>query len=171
MKDDKPTEKLVPTLMFCGDVCGRAEEAMNFYTGIFQNSYIDYVSPYDGSEPVDDERAKTKHAGFTLDGARMAVLDSGRKSPLTFNQAISFIVNCADQAEVDYYWDKLTEGGAEVQCGWLNDTFGVPWQVVPTRMTSMLATGTPDPIKRVTDAFMQMKKFDIQKLEEAFAGN
>lgn len=170
MSGEKPAEKIVSTLMFCGDACGRAEEAMNFYTSIFKNSHIDYVSHYDGSEPVDDERAKTKHAGFTLDGSRFSVLDSGKKSPLTFQQAISFVVTCNDQAEVDFYWEKLTDGGVEVQCGWLNDKFGVPWQIVPKQMTEMMSTGTPDQIKRVTDAFMQMKRFDIAILEQAFKG-
>ncbi len=170
MDGKKPEEKIVSTLMFCGDVCGRAKEAVDFYTGIFKNSHVDYVTPYDGTEPVDDDRAHTKHAGFMLDGTRFAVLDSGKKSPLTFNQAISFVVNCKDQEEVDYYWEKLTDGGAEVQCGWLNDKFGVPWQVVPVRMTEMLSSGTKEQIARVTEAFMKMKKFDIKKLEEAFEG-
>jgi predicted 3-demethylubiquinone-9 3-methyltransferase (glyoxalase superfamily) len=176
MNGEKPTNlpvqvgKIVSTLMFCGDVCGRAEEAMNFYVSIFPNSHVDYSSPYDGSEPVDDDRAKTKHAGFTLDGTRFSVLDSGRKSPLTFQQAISFVVYCDNQKEIDYYWEKLTDGGAEVQCGWLNDKFGVPWQIVPKRMTEMMSTGTPEQIARVTEAFMKMKKFDIQTLEEAYEG-
>jgi predicted 3-demethylubiquinone-9 3-methyltransferase (glyoxalase superfamily) len=110
MKEEKPKEKIVSTLMFCGDVCGKAKEAVDFYTGIFKNSHVDYVMPYDGTEPVDDERAQTKHAGFMLDGTRFAVLDSGKKSPLTFNQAISFVVNCKNQEEVDYYWEKLYPG-------------------------------------------------------------
>jgi predicted 3-demethylubiquinone-9 3-methyltransferase (glyoxalase superfamily) len=171
MNGEKPAEKIVSTLMFCGDVCGRAEEAMNFYTSIFKNSHIDYVSQYQESDSeVDDERAKTKHAGFILDGSRFSVLDSGKKSPLTFQQAISFVVTCNDQAEVDYFWERLTDGGVEVQCGWLNDKFGVPWQIVPKQMTEMMSTGTPEQIKRVTDAFMQMKKFDIATLEQAFKG-
>lgn len=170
MKGERPKEKIASTLMFCGDVCGRAKEAIDFYVGIFKNSHIDYVTPYDGTEPVDDDRAKTKHAGCMLDGTRFAVLDSGRKSPLTFNQAISFVVNCKNQEEVDYYWEKLTDGGVEVQCGWLNDKFGVPWQVVPTRMTEMLSSGNKEQIGRVTEAFMKMKKFDIQILEDAFVG-
>jgi predicted 3-demethylubiquinone-9 3-methyltransferase (glyoxalase superfamily) len=171
MNGEKPAEKIVSTLMFCGDVCGRAEEAMNFYTSIFKNSHIDYVSQYQESDSeVDDERAKTKHAGFILDGSRFSVLDSGKKSPLTFQQAISFVVTCNDQAEVDYFWEKLTDGGVEVQCGWLNDKFGVPWQIVPKQMTEMMSTGTPEQIKRVTDAFMQMKKFDIATLEQVFKG-
>ena len=173
MDGERPKEKLVSTLMFCGDVCGRAEEAINFYASIFKNSQIDYVSHYDGTEPdLTDTRAKTKHAGFVLDGARFSALDSGRVSPLTFNQAISFIVNCENQEEVDYFYGKLIEdGGKEVQCGWVNDKFGVPWQVVPTRMTSMMATGTKEQVARVTEAFMKMKKFDIQTLENAFNKN
>jgi predicted 3-demethylubiquinone-9 3-methyltransferase (glyoxalase superfamily) len=169
MEGEKPSQKISSTLMFCGDVCGRAEEAMNFYVSVFKNSHIDYISAYDGTEPeLQDTRAKTKHAGFTLDNMRFSVLDSGRVSPLTFNQAISFIVNCKDQEEIDYFWEKLTDGGQEVQCGWLNDKFGVPWQVVPTRMTEMLSQGTKEQIARVTEVFMKMKKFDIKTLEEAY---
>jgi len=170
MNGEKPAEKIASTLMFCGDVCGRAEEAMNFYVSVFKNSRVDYTSPYDGNEgvPIDDVRAKIKHAGFVLDGARFSVLDSGRVSPLTFNQAISFVVYCENQEEVDYYWDKLTDGGKEVQCGWLNDKFGVPWQIVPRQMTEMLSQGTKEQIARVTEAFMKMKKFDIKTLEDAY---
>lgn len=164
-------EKLVPTLMFCGEVAGRAEEAVNFYTSIFKNSRLDYISKYDGTEPERDEpKATTKHAGFILDGSRFSALDSGKASLLTFKQAVSFVVNCADQAEIDYFWEKLTEGGEEVQCGWLNDKFGVPWQIVPNRMTEMLSEGTPEQIARVTEAFMKMKKFDLATLEEAYKG-
>jgi predicted 3-demethylubiquinone-9 3-methyltransferase (glyoxalase superfamily) len=170
MNGEKPSEKVVSTLMFCGDVCGRAAEAMNFYTSIFKNSEISYVSEYDGSEPVDDARAKTKHAGFALDGVPFSVLDSGKISPLTFNQAISFVVYCKDQEEIDYYYEKLSYSGNEVQCGWLNDKFGVPWQIVPTRMTEMLSKGTKEQIARVTEAFMKMKKFDLKILEDAFTG-
>ncbi len=169
MNGEKPAEKIASTLMFCGDVCGHAEEAMNFYVSVFKNSRVDYVSHYENNEPeADDVRAKTKHAGFMLDGTRFSVLDSGKVSPLTFNQAISFVVYCENQEDVDYYWDKLTEGGQEVQCGWLNDKFGVPWQVVPRQMTEMLSKGTKEQIARVTEAFMKMKKFDIKALEEVY---
>ncbi len=168
---EQSQQKITSTLMFCGDVCGRAEEAMNFYVNIFKNSHTDYCEKYDGTEPFNDIRAKTKHAGFTLDGSAFSVLDSGMISPLTFDQSVSFVVNCADQAEVDYYYSELIkDGGKEVECGWVSDKFGVPWQVVPTRMLTMLSTGTPDQIKRVTESFMQMKKFDIQTLENAFEG-
>lgn len=140
----KAPQKIIPTMMFAGDVCGRAEEAVNFYTSVFKNSSIGYIQAYDGSEPVDEPRAKTKHAGINLDGFNMALMDSGKISPLNFQQAISFVVNCENQEEVDYYYDKLKEGGNEVQCGWLNDKFGFPWQVVPNAMTKMMSTGTKE---------------------------
>lgn len=166
----KAPSKIIPTLMFAGTVCGRAEEAVNFYTLVFNNSKIGYVMNYDGTEPVDDERAKVKHAGIQIENFNISLMDSGKKSPLSFEQAISFIVNCETQEEVDYYWEKLTDGGKEIQCGWLNDKFGFPWQIVPTAMGQMMSTGTKEQIARVTEAFMKMKKFDIKTLENAFEG-
>jgi predicted 3-demethylubiquinone-9 3-methyltransferase (glyoxalase superfamily) len=97
-------------------------------------------------------------------------MDSGKVSPLTFKQAISFVLNCDTQKEIDYYWEKLTEEGEEIQCGWLNDKFGFPWQVVPVAMEKMMAQGSKEQIARVTEAFMKMKKFDIETLERAFNG-
>ena len=167
----KSPQKVTPTLMFAGTVCGRAEEAVNFYTNVFHNSKINYLMKY-GPEDIHKIEAKAtiKHAGFTIENCYMALMDSGRPSPLSFEQAVSFIVSCDTQEEVDYYWDKLTEGGKEVQCGWLNDKFGFPWQIVPSRMESMLSGGSPEQIARVTEAFMQMKKFDIEKLEKVYRG-
>ncbi len=169
----KPLQRIIPTLMFAGDVCGRAEEALTFYTDLFHNSKIEYISKYgeDGDDEKIDTKGVIKHAGFVIENFSMALMDSGKQSPLTFNQAISFVVNCENQEEVDYYWDKLTEdGGKEVQCGWLNDKFGVPWQIVPTAMERMMAQGSKEQIARVTEAFMKMKKFDIKTLEEAYKG-
>jgi predicted 3-demethylubiquinone-9 3-methyltransferase (glyoxalase superfamily) len=166
----KPDQKVIPTLMFAGDVCGRGEEALAFYTSVFKNSHVDYTMPYNSTEqvPIDDTRAKIKHAGFTLSSFRLALMDSGKLSPLTFKQAVSFVVTCENQEELDYYWEKLTDGGEEVQCGWLNDKFGFPWQVVPVHMEEMMTKGTKEQIARVTEAFMKMKKFDVKILEEAY---
>ncbi len=163
-----PPQKIIPTLMYAGDMCGRAEEAVNFYTQVFHDGHINYVEKYDGTEPVDDDRARIKHAGIMIKNFNISLMDSGKKSPLNFQQAISFVIHCDTQEEVDYYWEKLTEGGNEVQCGWLNDKFGFPWQVVPTAMDKMMSSGTKEQIARVTEAFMKMKKFDIKTLEEAF---
>lgn len=171
---EKVVQKIVPAFMFAGDACGRAEEALDFYTKNFKNSALNYRFTYadvPSDEPIEDTRAKINHAGFVIERQGFALFDSAKKSPLTFDQAISFMVMCENQEEIDYYWDILTKnGGKEVQCGWCTDKFGIPWQVVPTRMTEMLSTGTPKQIKNVTEAFMKMKKFDLKTLEEAFEG-
>jgi predicted 3-demethylubiquinone-9 3-methyltransferase (glyoxalase superfamily) len=165
----KSLQKVTPTLMFAGAVCGRAEEAVNFYTSVFRNAKIEYLMKY-GPEDIHntEPKAVVKHARFKIENSYMALMDSGRPSPLSFEQAISFMVSCDTQEEVDYYWEKLTEGGKEIQCGWLNDKFGFPWQIVPSRMGEMLSGGSDEQIARVTEAFMKMKKFDIGKLEEAY---
>lgn len=162
-------QKVTPTLMFAGDVCGRAEEAVHFYTSVFHNSSTDYVMKY-GPEDTEktEEKAHVKHAGITVENFHISLMDSGKASPLSFQQAVSFVVGCETQEEVDYYWEKLTEGGKEVQCGWLNDKFGMPWQVVPSAMERMMSEGSKEQIARVTAAFMQMKKFDIAALEAAY---
>lgn len=170
MDGERAKEKIIPTLMFAGERCGRAEEALDFYISVFRNAKIDYVSKYDGDEPI-ETNGKIKHAGFFIEGERFALMDSGKKSELDFEQAISFVINCENQAEVDYYWENLTkDGGQEIQCGWLKDKFGMPWQVVPTAMNRIMASGNKEKIARVTEAFMKMKKFDIKTLEEAFDG-
>jgi len=163
-------QKVTPTLMFSNDVCGRAEEAASWYSGIFHNATINYLEKYSEGEGG-NEKAVVKHAGLTLEGTNIALMDNGAApTSFTFAQAVSFIVTCETQAEIDYYWEKLTDGGNEVQCGWLNDKFGFPWQIVPTAMGRMMSTGTQEQIARVTAAFMSMKKFDIATLERAFVG-
>jgi predicted 3-demethylubiquinone-9 3-methyltransferase (glyoxalase superfamily) len=167
----KSSQKITPTLMFAGTVCGRAEEAVNFYTSVFHNSKIEYLMKY-GPKDIHktESKAVVKHARFMIENSYMALMDSGRPSPLSFEQAISFMVSCDTQEEVDYYWEKLTDGGKEIQCGWLNDKFGFPWQIVPSRMGEMLSEGSEEQIARVTEAFMKMRKFDIKTLEEVYRG-
>jgi predicted 3-demethylubiquinone-9 3-methyltransferase (glyoxalase superfamily) len=164
---NKMSQKVTPTLMFAGDVTGKAEEAISFYTSIFKNSKTEYVSKYESGENP-DPNAIIKHAGITIENFHIALMDGGKQHPFSFEQAISFVVHCENQSEVDYYWEKLTSGGEEVQCGWLKDKFGFPWQVVPTAMEKMMSTGSKEQIARVTEAFMKMKKFDIATLEKAF---
>jgi predicted 3-demethylubiquinone-9 3-methyltransferase (glyoxalase superfamily) len=105
---------------------------------------------------------------FELDGQEMTALNGG--PVFKFNEAISFVVNCETQEEVDYLWEKLTDGGEEVQCGWLKDKFGLSWQIVPTKLGELM--GDPDPVKaqRVTQAMLQMKKLDIAGLQTAYEG-
>ncbi|MFL4475672.1 VOC family protein [Paeniglutamicibacter sp. MACA_103] len=144
---------------------GQGLEAARFYTGIFPNSRI--VSQVD----LDTEGHPTNEpltVEFSLDGRPFVALNGG---PLfKFNEAISFQIMCEDQTEVDYFWDKLTAGGEESQCGWLKDRFGVSWQVVPVRMVELLGDPDPEVARRVTEAFMPMKKLDIAVLEAAARG-
>jgi predicted 3-demethylubiquinone-9 3-methyltransferase (glyoxalase superfamily) len=163
----KSSQKIVPTLLFSGDLCGRAEEAINYYTTVFHDSKIDYSEKYEPAEKI-ETNGKIKHAGITIENFKIAVMDSGKPGSMSFDQAISMVVSCDTQEEIDYYWEKLTDGGQEVQCGWLKDKFGFPWQVVPTALGKMMNEGSKDQISRVTAAFMKMKKFDIAGLEEAY---
>jgi predicted 3-demethylubiquinone-9 3-methyltransferase (glyoxalase superfamily) len=143
-----------------------AEEAMDFYVSIFPNSKAGAVARYPEGAPGKAGGVMT--ASFELDGQRFTALNGGHN--FTFSEAISFVVDCADQAEVDYYWDALLAGGAPSQCGWLKDRFGVSWQIVPAELPAIL--GDPDPIKaaRATQAMLQMTKLDIAALKAARDG-
>src|SRR5207302_3063242 len=123
-----------------------------------------------GKDEQPDQEGTIKHAGFTLEGQQFAAMNSARTHGFAFNEAIALMVHCDTQKDIDYYWQRLSADPKAEQCGWLKDKFGVSWQVVPTAMDEMLASKDPQKIARVTKAFLQMKKFDIAKLEEAFDG-
>ncbi|RJR27890.1 VOC family protein [candidate division WWE3 bacterium] len=168
MEDMPITQKIIPTLMFTGGNAGKAEEAMNYYTSVFNNSRITEIARYEEGESEFDKVGTVKHAGFVLEGVGFAAMDSAYNHGFTFNEAISFIINCTDQEEIDYYWEKLSAVPEAEQCGWLKDKYGVSWQIVPEVMNIMLGSGNKDKIAKVTEAFLKMKKFDIAKLEEAY---
>lgn len=162
-------QAIVPTLMFVGDVCGKAEEAATLYTSVFPGSDIHHVDRYgDGDEP--DRPGTIRHLYFSLDGYKLAAMDSARDHDFGFNEAISLMVGCDTQDEIDYYWDKLTAVPEAEQCGWLKDRFGVSWQVIPTALDEFMSRGTEEQIARVTKAFLQMKKFDLAELNRAYEG-
>lgn len=170
---DRPVrQKIIPTLMYVGDVCGKAEEAVNFYASVFRNAKVGDILRYgNGEEP--DKEGTIKHVGFTLEDEEFAAMDSAHEHKFGFNEASSLVVRCETQAEIDYYWDKLIEGGdpkAQV-CGWLKDRFGVSWQVSPTVLEEMLQDPDKTKVERVTEAFLKMKKFDIGELRKAFEGD
>ena len=163
-------QKITPTLMFVGDVCGKAEEAIDFYSSIFSDSNIGDILRYDkGEEP--DNAGTVKHAAFTLEGQEFAAMDSAREHNFTFNEAISFAVNCEAQEEIDYYWEKLSADPNAEQCGWVKDKYGLSWQIVPSGMSEMLQDKDARKVARVTQAFLQMKKIDIGKLKQAYRQN
>jgi predicted 3-demethylubiquinone-9 3-methyltransferase (glyoxalase superfamily) len=142
----------------------QGEEAAKFYTSIFPNSSMGKVTPY----PTGERAGETMTVDFELNGSKFVTLNGGPN--FTFNESISFMVPCSDQAEVDRYWTALTEGGGEESmCGWLKDRYGVSWQIVPTQIEELLSSSDPKRAQRVTEALFQMKKIVIADLEAAAA--
>ena len=146
---------------------GQAEEAANFYVSIFKNSRITAISHYGEGGP--GPKGSVMVVGFALDGQDFTALNGGPM--FKFNEAISLMVNCETQAEIDHYWDKLTtDGGRPVQCGWLKDKFGISWQIVPTVIAALMQDKDPAKSQAVMAAIMQMVKLDIAALQKAFDG-
>ncbi|MFF7313652.1 VOC family protein [Streptomyces sp. NPDC008137] len=145
----------------------QAEEAAHHYVSIFKNSSIGEVARYPEGTP---HRAGTvMTVEFTANGHKFLALNGGPQ--FKFTEAVSFMIFCADQEEIDYYWTRLTENGGEPgPCGWLKDRYGVSWQVVPDRLQDMITDPDPAKVARVTEAFMAMTKFDIATLDKAYAG-
>lgn len=161
-------QKITPCLWYDG----QAEEAARLYTSIFPDSEILAITRYSevGTEVHGQPAGQVMTVELQIAGQRMTALNGG---PLfKFTEAVSFMVECADQAEVDYYWERLGEGGdpAARQCGWLKDRFGLSWQVVPARLGAMLSSGDGEAIRRVTACFMDMQKIVIEDLEKAYRG-
>lgn len=154
------TQKINPCLWF--DI--NAEVAVNFYISVFKNSKIDIITHYGKNAPLPEGTVLT--ITFQLDGQHFMALNGGPE--FTFSEAISFIVNCDTQEELDYFWSKLSEGGREVQCGWLKDKFGLSWQIVPTRLAELMKSADTEKSGRVMQALMQMVKIDIAGLQAAF---
>lgn len=167
---DTNGQKITPSLLFVGDQAGRTEEALNLYTSIFKDSAIRGVMKNGPGEQ--DPEGTVKHAQFNIAGQEFMIMDSFAAHKFAFNEAISFVIPCHTQDEIDYYWNKLTEnGGEESMCGWLKDKFGVSWQVEPVQLGQMLKSKDKAKTERVTNAFLRMKKFDLKKLEAAFEGS
>ncbi len=159
-------QKITPALMFVGKNFGKVEEALNFYTNLFNNSSIDMVSKYAAGEG--DEEGKVKYSAFTLDGLQFSAMESSGPHNFEPNEAVSFMVLCEDQAEIDYFWDKMTvDGGQESQCGWLKDKYGFSWQITPKNFSELMQNPDPEKAKRATHAMLQMKKLIIADLEAA----
>ena len=155
-------QKITPFLWFDNN----AEEAMNFYLSVFKDSKVVQVSRYGEAGP--GPKGTLMVGTFTLFGQEFMVLNGGPHYKLT--PAFSLLISCDTQEEVDYYWDKLTDGGTEVQCGWLTDKFGLSWQVVPKMFMELMHTGTPEQTNRMLQALYPMKKLIIADLQKAFDG-
>ncbi len=163
--EERPS--IIPSIMFTGDITGKAEEATDFYLSVFKDSKRGALARYPaGMEP--DKESTVMFTDFNLLGQWFAAMDSGRMHDFAFTEALSFIVNCDTQEEIDYYWDKLSAVPEAEQCGWLKDKYGLSWQIVPTVMGDMMAHGDAEKINKVTQAFLKMKKFDIAALQAAY---
>jgi predicted 3-demethylubiquinone-9 3-methyltransferase (glyoxalase superfamily) len=166
---EAPAQRITPALMFVGPVCGKAEEAIRFYASVFRNAAVGDILRYEkGEDP--DRPGTVRYAAFSLEGQNFAAMDSARQHGFSFNEAVSFMVHCRTQGEIDYYWQKLSAVPEAEQCGWLKDKYGLSWQIVPRAMEEMLGDKDQKRVARVTEAFLRMKKFDIAELERAYLG-
>jgi predicted 3-demethylubiquinone-9 3-methyltransferase (glyoxalase superfamily) len=164
---DKSKVKIAPFLMHISEKEGKAEEAIRLYTSLFKNSEIlgiEYRGP--GEEGIE---GSVKRSSFILDGVNFRAFDSNTGHKFGFTPAISFFVKCQTQEEVDFFWEKLSEGGRKDRCGWLTDKFGVSWQIIPDALMQLLYDKNPAKSKSVMDAMMKMTKIEIKGLEEAWA--
>ena len=164
-------EGLTPVLMFTGAQAGKAEQAIKFYTSVFDGSshQLKQATRY-GVDADPDKPGTLKYAAFKLERLGYAAMDSAYEHGFGFNEAISFVVHCKDQKEVNYFWKKLSSDPQAEQCGWCKDRYGLSWQVVPQILDKLLASKDKAAAARVTQAFLQMKKFDIRALKRAHAG-
>lgn len=164
-----PRPPIVPSMMFVGEQCGRAEEAINFYASVFENVKTGVIHRYpEGMSP--DKAGTVMFADFQLEGSWFAAMDSAHEHKFAFNEAVSLLVNCDDQQEVDYLTAKLSAVPEAEQCGWVKDKFGVSWQISPTILEEIFVNGSREQINRVTQALLPMKKLDIAALKRAFTG-
>jgi predicted 3-demethylubiquinone-9 3-methyltransferase (glyoxalase superfamily) len=162
-------ERITPTLLFVGDVRGRAEEAIGAYTSVFPDSGVDLVVPY-GADAAPDAEGEIMYASFRLAGQRFAAMDSGLEHDFGFNEAVSFLVTCEDPDELDRYTDALSAVPEAERCGWVEDRFGLSWQILPADLELMLSEGSDEQRARVTEAFLAMKRFDLTELRRASEG-
>lgn len=158
-------QKIIPSLMFTGNVAGKAEEAMNFYISLFKNSEIKVLSRH--AAGGHGKGGTVEFALFSLGNEDFIAMDSDFEHEFSFTPAVSFFLYCDTQNEIDFFWNHLTEGGKEVECGWLEDKYGLSWQIVPTVLFGLLNNPDPEKAKRSMQAMLKMKKLDIKTLEEA----
>lgn len=156
-------QKVTPVLMFTNEYAGKAEEAIKFYTTVFDHSSLERITRYGDNDG--DRKGYVKNAGFRLGGQAFMAMDSSLPHSFKFSEGISLVVECQTQDEIDYYWSRLSAIPEAEQCGWLKDKYGLSWQIVPEILSELLKD--PSRSERVTRAFMQMKKFEIEKLVNA----
>lgn len=167
--EGEPRPEIIPSMLFVGDNCGKAEEARDFYLSVFRNAKPGFLQRYGpGREP--DKPDSVMFSDFMLENTWFVAMDSAYDHQFQFNEAISLMVVCETQEEIDYYWERLSAVPEAEQCGWLKDQYGVSWQIAPSLLDKLMSEGTPEQRNRVTAAFLQMKKFVIADLLRAYHG-
>lgn len=164
----QPTAKIEPCLMFIGDQLGKARQAMALYTSLFADSGVVDQELYEAGE--ESPEGTVKFARFKLAGQSFTAMENGGDHGFTFTPAISLMVSCADQGEIDCLWDSLSRDGTLMQCGWLSDTYGVTWQIVPEMLDRLMRDEDPVKADRVAQAMLKMVKLDIAELQRAYDG-
>ncbi len=159
-------KKIAPALLFADELSGRAEEAIDFYTSHFDDSRIAQIEHYSAGEP--GKEGSVKFARYFLDGQQFVAMDAPGRHGFTFSPAVSYMVNCKDQSEVDRFWENLSDGGSKGQCGWLTDRFGISWQIVPSRFEELMKSKNGKKIENMMKAMMPMTKLEMDKLQAAF---
>lgn len=160
---DTGQQKIVPLLLFVGDQFGKAGQAIETYTSIFQKSAVHHLELYKEGEP--SPAGSLKFGRFSLRGSQFAAMDGFGDHEFRFNEGVSLVAECETQEEIDFLWEELTRNGKEVMCGWLTDPYGVSWQIIPEILGSVMSD--PEKGQRVMKQIMQMKKLDISKILEA----
>ena len=167
--EGEPRPTITPYLMFVGDNCGKAEEAREFYLSIFRESKAGNLFRYGpGREP--EREGTVMFTDFRLTDTWFAAADSALDHHFQFNEAVSLLVSCETQQDIDHYWEKLSAVPEAEQCGWLKDKYGVSWQIAPAALHDMLAEGSPEQRKRVVQSFLKMKKLNVAQLRQAYEG-
>lgn len=163
---DEPRPPVIPCLLFTGGKAGTAEEAINFYCSVFRQSQAGALHRYPaGMEP--DREGTVMYADFRLEDTWFAAMDSARTHGFDFNEAVSLLIACADQQEIDYYWEKLSAVPEAEQCGWIRDKYGLVWQINSAELGTLMQEGTQEQVDRLTQAFLPMKKLDIAQIKAA----
>ena len=150
--------------MFTGNQYGRVEEAIAHYDSVFENVNVDSMLRY-GANELPDVEGKIKHVQISLNGNKFMLMESAHNHNFSFSEGISFTIHCETQEEIDYYWERLTEGGEESMCGWLKDKFGVSWQIMPVMLSRMMSD--PSKAGKAAQAFMSMRKLNIEQIVQA----
>lgn len=159
-------QRLRVNLLFSDQACGLAEDALNYYLSVFEGSKAGHISHYSEGE-AQDKRAQINYSELNIKDQQLVLMDHGAGGDFNFNEGYSLMLLCGSQAEIDYYWDKLSHVPESEQCGWVKDKFGISWQIVPVRLYELIEKSTPKEQERVTQAMLKMKKLDIEALENA----